>query len=69
MLQIELTTVIYLMILLLRRDNSQAVRNKVKQESVVSLLLFAIHTDCLLKRREESVVACYMGGCISGVLA
>ena len=44
-------------------------RSIVKEEGVLSLLLFAIHTDCLLKSLEESGVGCHMGGHFTGALA
>ena len=44
-------------------------RNGVKQGGVLSLLLFAIYTDSLLKRLEESGVGCHMGGHFTGALA
>ena len=45
------------------------VRNGVKQGGVLSPLLFAIYTDSLLKRLEESGVACHLGGHFIGALA
>ena len=45
------------------------VRNGVKQGGVLSPLLFAIYTDSLLKRLEESGVGCHMGGHFTGALA
>ena len=50
-------------------SNYFAVRNGVKQGGVLSPLLFAIYTDSLLKRIEESAVGCHMGGHFTGVLA
>ena len=44
-------------------------RNGVKQGGVLSPLLFAIYTDSLLKRLEESGVGCHMGGHFTGALA
>ena len=44
-------------------------RNGVKQEGVLSPLLFVIYTDSLLKRLEESGIACHMGGHFIGALA
>ena len=38
------------------------VRNGVKHGCVLSPLLFAIYTDIILKRLEESGVGCHMGG-------
>ena len=45
------------------------VRNGVKQGGVLSPLLFAIYTDSLLKRLEDSGVGCHMGGHFTGTLA
>ena len=45
------------------------VGNGVKQRSVLSPLLFAIYTDSLLKRLEESGVGCHMCGHFTGVRA
>ena len=45
------------------------VRNEVKQGVVLSPLLFAIYTDSLFKRLEESGVGCHMGGHFTGALA
>ena len=42
-------------------SNYFTVRNGVKQGVVLSPLLFAIYTDSLLKRLEESGVGCHMG--------
>ena len=50
-------------------SNCFIVRNGVKQRSVLSPLLFAIYTDSLLKRLEESGVGCQMGGHFTGALA
>ena len=44
-------------------------RNGAKQGGVLSPLLFAIYTDRLLKRLEESGVGCNMGGHFTGALA
>ena len=44
-------------------------RNGVKQEGVLSPLLFAIYTDILLKILEESGVGCHMVGHLTGALA
>ena len=43
-------------------------RNGVKKGGVLSPLLFAIYTDSLLKRLEESGVGCHMGGYFTGAL-
>ena len=45
------------------------VRNRVKQGDILSPILFAIYTDSLLKRLEESGVGCHMGGHFTGSLA
>ena len=50
-------------------SNYFTVRNGVKQGGVLSPLLFAIYTDSLLKRLEESGVGCHMGGHFTGALA
>ena len=50
-------------------SNYFTVRNGVKQGGVLSPLLFAIYTDSLLKRLEESGVGCHMGGQFTGALA
>ena len=50
-------------------SNCFNVRNRVKQGGVLSPLLFAIHTDSLLKRLEESGVGCHIGGHYTGTLA
>ena len=50
-------------------SNYLTVRNGVKQGGVLSHLLFAIYTDSLLKRLEESGVGCHMGGHFTGALA
>ena len=50
-------------------SNCFTVRNRVKQGGVLSPLLFAIYTDSLLKRLEESGVECHMGGHFTGALA
>ena len=44
-------------------------RNGVKQGGVLYPLLFAIYTDSLLKRLEESGVGCHMSGHFTGALA
>ena len=44
-------------------------RNGVKQGGVLSPLLFAIYTDSLLKRSEESGVGCHIDGYYTGALA
>ena len=41
--------------------NCLTVRNGVKQGGEISPLLFAMYTDSLLKRLEESGVGCHMG--------
>ena len=43
-------------------SNCFTMRNGVKEGGVLSLLLFAIYTDSLLKRLEESGVECHMRG-------
>ena len=50
-------------------SNCFTARNGVKQGSVLSPLLFAIYTDSLLKRLEESGVGCHMCGHFTGALA
>ena len=50
-------------------SNYFTVRNGVKQGGVLSPLLFAIYTDSVLKRLEESGVGCHMGGHFTGALA
>ena len=50
-------------------SNYFAVRNGVKQRGVLPPLLFAIYTDSLLKRLEDSGVGCHMGGHFNGALA
>ena len=50
-------------------SNYFTVRNGVKQGGVLPPLLFAIHTDSILKRLEESGVGCHMGGHFNGALA
>ena len=50
-------------------SNYFTVRNGVKQGGVLSPLLFAIYTDSLLTRLEESGVGCHMGGHFTGALA
>ena len=50
-------------------SNYFTVRNGVKQGSVLSPLIFAIYTDSLLKRLEESGVGCHLGGHFPGALA
>ena len=43
--------------------------NGVKQGGVLSPILFAIYTDGLLKRLEETGVGCHMGSLFTGALA
>ena len=50
-------------------SNCFTVRNGVKQGGVLSPFLFAIYTDSLLKRLEESGLGCHMGGHFTGALA
>ena len=50
-------------------SNYLTVRNEVKQGGALSPLLFAIYTDSILKRLEESGVGCHMGGHFTGALA
>ena len=50
-------------------SNYFTARNGVKQGGVLSPLLFAIYTDSLLKRLEESCLGCHMGGHFTGALA
>ena len=45
------------------------VSNGVKQGGVLSPILFAIYTDGLLKRLEETGVGCHMGSRFTGALA
>ena len=45
------------------------VSNRVKQGGVLSPILFAIYTDGLLKRLEETGVGCHMGSHFTGALA
>ena len=45
------------------------VRNGVKQGCVLLPILFAIYTNSILKRLEESGVGCHMGRHFTGVLA
>ena len=45
------------------------VSNGVKQGGVLSPILFAIYTDGLLKRLEETGVGCHIGSCFAGALA
>ena len=45
------------------------VSNRVNQGWVLSPILFAIYTDGLLKRLEESGVGCYMVSRFTGALA
>ena len=45
------------------------VSNEVKQGKVLSPILFAIYTDGLLKRLEETGVGCHMGSRFTGALA
>ena len=45
------------------------VMNGVKQGGVLSLILFAIYTDGLLKRLEDTRVVCHMGCRFTGALA
>ena len=45
------------------------VSNGVKQGGVLSPILFAIYTDGLLKRLEETGLGCHMGSGFSGALA
>ena len=45
------------------------VSNGVKQGGVLSPILFAIYTDGLLKRLEETGVGCDMGSRFTGALA
>ena len=44
-------------------------RNEVKQGGVLPPLLFAIYSDGILRRLEESSVGCHMGGHINKELA
>ena len=45
------------------------VSNGVKQGGLLSPILFAIYTDRLLKRLEETGVGRHMGSCFTGALA
>ena len=45
------------------------VMNRVKQGGVLSPILFAIYTDGLLKRLEDTGVGCHMGCRFTGALA
>ena len=45
------------------------VSNGVKQRGVLSPILFAIYTNGLLKRLEETGVGCHMGSRFTGALA
>ena len=49
--------------------NEFTVSNGVKQGGVLSPILFAIYTDGLLKRLEETGVGCHMGSRFAGSLA
>ena len=50
-------------------SNLFSVKNGVKQGGVLSPILFAIYTDDLLKRLQETGVGCHMGDHFSGALA
>ena len=49
-------------------SNCFTVRNGAKQGGVLSPILFAIYTDSILKRFEESGLGCHMGGHFTGAL-
>ena len=50
-------------------SKSFTVRNGVKQGGVLSPVLFAVYTDGLLLRLQESGIGCHMGGHYAGALA
>ena len=50
-------------------SNLFSVKNGVKQGGVLSPILFAIYTDGLLKRLQETGVGCHMGHRFGGALA
>ena len=43
--------------------------NGVKQGNVLSPILFAVYTDGLLERLQQTGVDCHMGSCFTGALA
>ena len=50
-------------------SESFTVMNGVKQGGVLSPILFAVYTDGLLLRLQESGIGCHMGGHYAGALA
>ena len=46
-----------------------SIMNGVKQGGVLSPVLFAVYTDGLILRLQESGIGCHMGGRYAGVLA
>ena len=50
-------------------SESFTVMNRVKQGGVLSPVLFAVYTDGLLLRLQESGIGCHMGGHYAGALA
>ena len=50
-------------------SESFTVMNGVKQGRVLSPVLFAVYTDGLLLRLQESGIECHMGGHYAGALA
>ena len=50
-------------------SESFTVMNGVKQGSVLSPVLFAVYTDGLLLKLQESRIGCHMGGHYAGALA
>ena len=50
-------------------SESFTVMNGVKQGGVLSPVLFAVYTDGLLLRLQESRIGCHMGGHYAGAFA
>ena len=50
-------------------SESFTVMNGIKQGGVLSPVLFAVYTDGLLLRLQESGIGCHMGGHYAGALA